>query len=85
MTARPGQWPVDEPVDLDALEADDDQGARHLALTKARAALVMPMESIRADLETQPSLACIRAAERRWKNEISAAANQAAKQLRNTG
>lgn len=79
---RPGRWPVENPVELPEV---DEQGAQHLALTKARAAWVMPMESIRADLEAQPSLASLRRAERRWKAEIGDTANKAAERLRKAG
>ncbi|MFD0037278.1 hypothetical protein ACFVIZ_06470 [Streptomyces anulatus] len=78
----PGQWPVTEPTDLDTAEADE-QGRQHLALTKARAARALPMASIRADLEAQPSVACVRAAQRSWQSEITAVADDVVKQLRN--
>ncbi|MFD5724686.1 hypothetical protein ACFWMT_01105 [Streptomyces sp. NPDC058368] len=81
---RAGQWPVSNPVDLDQAETDE-QGAQHLALVKARAAFVMPMESIRVHLESQPSLLALRRAERQWKAAIGAAADKAAAQLKRAG
>lgn len=84
MTEHPGQWPITNPVDLDAAEADE-QGAQHLALVKARAAFVMPMESIRVHLEEQPSLTAVRRAERQWKAQIGAAADKAAERLKRAG
>lgn len=82
---RIGQWPVDEPVDLSSIEGADEQGELHLALTKAQAAWAMPLETIRVDLEAQPSEVCLRAAQRRWQNAISQIADEAARQLRRTG
>ncbi|WP_435239589.1 hypothetical protein [Streptomyces sp. YPW6] len=79
MTDRPGQWPAPEPNEL------DEQGERHLALVKARAAFAVPMDSIRAHLEEQPSVFAVRRAERQWKAQIAAAADQAISRLTRTG
>ncbi|MEU8855717.1 MULTISPECIES: hypothetical protein [Streptomyces] len=84
MTERPGQWPVDEPVDLDAVEGDD-QGARHLQLVAEQARFHVTLGAIRADLEAQPSQVCRHAAKRRWINAIAAAADELDQQLKNTG
>ncbi|WP_030333763.1 hypothetical protein [Streptomyces sp. NRRL B-1381] len=82
MTDRPGQWPVPNPADVDDA---DEQGERHLALVKARAAFAVPMDSIRAHLEEQPSVLAVRRAERQWKAQIGAAADQAVERLKRTG
>ncbi|MEU1219188.1 hypothetical protein [Streptomyces microflavus] len=76
---RPGQWPDPEPAEA------DEQGERHLALMKARAAFIVPMESIRAHLEEQPSSTAVRRAERQWKAQIGAAADQAVERLKRAG
>ncbi|MEU1772622.1 hypothetical protein ABZ501_06395 [Streptomyces sp. NPDC019922] len=84
MTERPGQWPVDEPVDLDAVEGDD-QGARHLQLVAEQARFHVVLGAIRADLEDQPSELCLRAAARRWQQAITQLADELSQQLKNTG
>ncbi|MET8481305.1 hypothetical protein ABZV68_29620 [Streptomyces clavifer] len=84
MSERPGQWPVDEPVDLDAIEGDD-QGARHLALVAEQARFHVVLGAIRADLEDQPSEVCLRAAARRWQQAITQLADELGQQLKNTG
>ncbi|KFK91517.1 hypothetical protein IX27_00350 [Streptomyces sp. JS01] len=79
---RPGQWPVVTPVEL---AESDEQGEQHLALTKAQAAWVMPLESIRVHLGEQPSIASIRTTERRLKAEIGNLADAAVRQLKKAG
>lgn len=81
MTEHPGQWPITNPVDLEA----DEQGARHLALAKERARFHVTLGAIRADLEAQPSQVCRHATKRRWINAIAAMTNELDQQLRNTG
>lgn len=102
---RPGQWPVDEPTDLDAIEQGgetaptlpaekgqqivltpvEEQGEQHQALVHDQARFHVTLGSVRADLEEQPSEACIRAAQRRWQNAISQIADETARLLRRTG
>lgn len=84
MSERPGQWPVDEPVDIDAVEGDD-QGARHLQLVGEQARFHVTLGAIRADLEAQPSEVCRRAAARRWQQAITQLADELDQQLKNTG
>ncbi|MDF6043220.1 hypothetical protein LRD69_13895 [Streptomyces sp. JH14] len=79
---RRGQWPVDNPVELPAV---DEQGAQHLALTAEQARFHVTLGAIRADLEAQPSQVCRHAAKRRWINTIAAIADELDQQLRNTG
>ncbi|WP_326593861.1 hypothetical protein [Streptomyces brevispora] len=84
MTDRdPGEWPVDNPVELDEAE---EQGRRHLALVADQARFHMVMDSIRADLQAQPSRACRHAAKRKWVDNIYALVEELdQQQLRNTG
>ncbi|MFE2243878.1 hypothetical protein ACFXCU_30765 [Streptomyces virginiae] len=74
MTTHPGDWPVSNPVDLDQL--DDgytaDEIEQRQAYNAQRARFEITLNSIRADLEEQPSPASIRAAARRWHDAITA-------------
>lgn len=74
MTTHPGNWPVSNPVDLDQL--DDgytaDEIKQRQAFNAQRARFEITLNSIRADLEEQPSEASIRAAARRWHDAITA-------------
>lgn len=69
MTRRPGQWPVDEPADLD--DDPDPQGTQHLAVVRERARFEVTLGAVRADLEEQPSARSVRAAVRRWHRAIT--------------
>ncbi|TXS30754.1 hypothetical protein EAO71_20385 [Streptomyces sp. ms191] len=82
MTRVPGQWPVPEPADL---EADDPQGAAHLALVAAQARFHVVLGSVRADLEEQPSPMAVLGAARRWKDAITAMADEVAAALKKAG
>ncbi|MET9506888.1 hypothetical protein ABZX62_00120 [Streptomyces flavidovirens] len=82
---QPGHWPVDEPLDLDAIEAADEQGAQHLAFTAGQARFHVTLGSIRADLEQQPSPMCVRAAARRWQDAITAMTDEVIGRLREAG
>ncbi|MFE2017561.1 hypothetical protein ACFW9O_05825 [Streptomyces sp. NPDC059499] len=79
---RPGQWPVDQPVEL---PQPDDQDAQHLALTAEQARFHVTLGAVRADLEGQPSEMCLRAAARRWTNAITAMSEELTQQLKKTG
>ncbi|MET9583628.1 hypothetical protein ABZY10_11010 [Streptomyces sp. NPDC006539] len=79
---RPGTWPVENPVELPAV---DDQGAQHLALTAEQARFHVTLGAIRADLEAQPSDICLRAAARRWQQAITAMADELTGHLREAG
>ncbi|MEV5943678.1 hypothetical protein [Streptomyces sp. NPDC051994] len=83
---QPGQWPMDEPVDLDKLV--DDEGpevATYLKRQSERARFHLTLGSIRADLEEQPSPLCVRTAARRWTDAIAQLADETEQRLRNTG
>ncbi|QFZ75071.1 hypothetical protein GFH48_18965 [Streptomyces fagopyri] len=73
---RHGQDPADRPVVV-----NDDVRLRYAA---ERAQRQLTIDSIRADLEAQPSPRSIQAAARRWCNEITAMAEALAKQRRST-
>lgn len=83
MTERkPGQWPVAEPVDLDAA----GQGRDDLYVQRAaeRALHEMVLDSIRHDLEAQPSPLSVLTAARNWCSRITAAAEDIARAKRST-
>lgn len=78
MTTHPGDWPVTQPVDLDALPAySADEIEQRQRLNAHRARLEITLNSVRADLEEQPSPACVRAAARRWHDAITALTDEA--------
>ncbi|MBO0917508.1 hypothetical protein [Streptomyces laculatispora] len=79
---RPGQWPVDNPVELPEM---DEQGAQHLALVAEQARFHVTLGAIRADLEAQPSEICRRAAARRWQQAITQLADELTGHLREAG
>ncbi|GAA4999637.1 hypothetical protein [Streptomyces siamensis] len=76
---RPGQWPVEQPVDLDAV---DGAKATHDELYVKRAAEKalheMCLDSIRHDLEQQPTGPSAQAKARIWCAHILALADDVA-------
>lgn len=83
MTARPGQWPVNEPADLDALsstEATVDE--LYVQRASERALHEMVLDSIRHDLQQQPSPLTVLTAARNWCTRITAAAEEIAREKR---
>lgn len=86
MTERcPGQWPVNEPTDLDAV-GQTDAPADELYVQRAaeRALHEMVLDSIRHDLEQQPSPLTVLTAARNWCSRITAAAEDIARSKRST-
>lgn len=76
MTARePGEWPVDEPVDL----IPDDLYVKRAA-ERGRHEIVLG--SIRAHLEEQPSPVAVLTAVRQWINEVIAVGDEVAREKR---
>jgi hypothetical protein len=71
----PGEWPVDEPVDL----VPDDLYLKRAA-ERGRHEIVLG--SIRAHLEEQPSPVAVLTAVRLWINEVIAVGDQVAKTKR---
>ncbi|MGW0372433.1 hypothetical protein ACWDZW_26795 [Streptomyces coeruleorubidus] len=84
MTERsPGQWPVEQPADLAAPEPKtDDQLYVQRAAERALHELVL--DSIRHDLEQQPSPLTVLTAARNWCSRITAAAEEIARTKRST-
>ncbi|MEU6490363.1 hypothetical protein ABZ890_08215 [Streptomyces sp. NPDC046984] len=80
---RPGEWPVTNPVDLDAVH---ERTADELYVQRAseRALHEMVLDSIRYDLEQQPSPVCVVAAARNLCGRITAAAEEIARAKRST-
>lgn len=74
MTTHPGDWPVSNPVDLDQLQDGytTDEIELRQRYNAQRARFEITLNSVRADLEEQPSRACVRAAARRWHDAITA-------------
>ncbi|MGI5436189.1 hypothetical protein ACQEV4_01405 [Streptomyces shenzhenensis] len=72
---RPGQWPVDEPVDL----IPDDLYLKRAA-ERGRHEIVLG--SIRAHLEEQPTSVAVQAAARRWCSDITALGKEIAREKR---
>lgn len=87
---RPGQWPVDQPADLDAIEKGSSlvrtPGDDELYLKRAgeKALHEMVLDSIRHDLEQQPSPLTVISAARTWCYRITAAADEISKAKRKT-
>ncbi len=85
MTGRPGRWPVDEPVDLDALGgAGSGDGLDELYEKRAaeKALHEMCLDSIRHDLEQQPTGPSAQAKARIWCAHILAIADEVAAEKR---
>ncbi|MBL3670262.1 hypothetical protein JL475_30660 [Streptomyces sp. M2CJ-2] len=87
MTERPGQWPVDQPVDLDAIEAetvgdapDPDELYVKRAAERGRHEIVLG--SIRAHLEEQPTSGAVQAVARKWCADVTALGDEIAKARR---
>lgn len=74
---RPGEWPVDEPVDL----VPEDLYLKRAA-ERGRHEIVLG--SIRAHLEEQPTANSVRTAARHWCADITAAAEEIARTKRST-
>lgn len=74
---RPGQWPV-EPVALDT--ATDEE--LYVQRASERALHEMVLDSIRHDLEQQPSALTVITAARNWCNRITSAAEEIARAKR---
>ena len=74
---RPGQWPVENPADLDP----DDLYVQRAA-ERARHELVLV--SIRAHLEEQPTPGAVQAAARHWCSDITALGDEIARTKRRT-
>ncbi|MFH8528143.1 hypothetical protein ACH4GE_06910 [Streptomyces tendae] len=73
----PGQWPVDEPVDL----VPDDL---YLQRAAERGRHEVVLGSIRAHLEEQPTPGAVHGAARKWGADITALAEDVAKHKRRT-
>lgn len=81
---RPGEWPVEHPVDLEAIEPEhaapeDELYARRMS---EKALHEMVLDSIRHDLAQQPSPLTVLTAARNWCNRITAAAEEIAREKR---
>lgn len=74
---RPGQWPVDKPAGL-----PDDGDQLYVKRQQERALHELVLDSIRHDLEQQPSPLTVLTAARNWCSRITAAAEDVAEAKR---
>ncbi|GGV13821.1 hypothetical protein [Streptomyces spectabilis] len=87
---RPGQWPVEQPANLDKIEKGysltSTPGEDELYMQRAaeRALHEMVMDSIRHDLQQQPSTLSVLSAARHWCERITATADEIARTKRRT-
>ncbi|MFI1678805.1 hypothetical protein [Streptomyces sp. NPDC020607] len=87
---RSGQWPVNQPADLDAIEKGSElvptPGGDELYLKRSaeKALHEMVLHSIRHDLDQQPTPGSVHAAARSWCARITAAADEISKTKRST-
>lgn len=87
---RPGQWPVENPADLDAAEEGfaqtetPDADERYLKRAKEQALHEMVLDSIRHDLGQQPTPGSVLTAARSWCARITAMADEVSKAKRQT-
>jgi hypothetical protein len=79
---RPGQWPVDEPADLDTHSGEATADELYVQRAAEKALHEMVLDSIRHDLEQQPSPLTVLAAARNWCTRITAAAEEIARSKR---
>jgi hypothetical protein len=85
---RPGHWPVDEPTNLAGLSGGDVSNERttddelYVQRAAERALHEMVLDSIRHDLEQQPSPLTVLTAARNWCSRITAAAEDIAQAKR---
>lgn len=84
---RPSQWPVSEPVDLDAIAGppavetpDEDQ--LYMQRAAERALHEMVLSSIQHDLRQQPTPLSVLTSARNWCTRITAAAEDIAQEKR---
>ncbi len=87
MTDRsPGQWPVEEPADLDTEEyaavPTPDADELYMKRAEEKALHEMVLDSIRHDLEQQPSPRTVLTAARNWCTRITTAAEDIAQAKR---
>lgn len=80
---HPGQWPVG-PVDPEAAARTGADAEQYLQRVAERALHEMVLDSIRHDLEQQPSPLTVLTAARNWCSRITAAAEDIAREKRKT-
>ncbi|MEV0639009.1 hypothetical protein AB0I77_29515 [Streptomyces sp. NPDC050619] len=85
MTERgPGEWPVDQPANLDATQHDyaDDETTLYLRRAAERGRREIVLDSIRAHLEEQPTPNAVQAVTRHWIADVIAIGDDIAKAKR---
>ncbi|MEU6279477.1 hypothetical protein [Streptomyces sp. NPDC047028] len=73
---RPGQWPVDNPADLDLAAPSADE--LYMRRQQEKALREMCLDSIQHDLEQQPTASSAQAKARIWCAQILAIAEDVA-------
>jgi hypothetical protein len=83
VTERPGQWPVSEPANLDAVgQTDATTDELYVKRATEKALHELCLDSIRHDLEQQPSGPSVQAKARIWCAHILAMAEDVAEAKR---
>lgn len=78
---RPGEWPINEPVDLagpSGGEASSDPDEIYVRLASERARREIVLASIKAHLEEQPTANAVHAVARHWISDVAAISDQVA-------
>jgi hypothetical protein len=83
---RSGQWPTDEPADLDEVQHDyaDDEVSLYLKRAAERGRREIVLDSIKAHLEEQPTANATQAVARHWIADITALGDEVARGKRST-
>ncbi|MET7914428.1 hypothetical protein ABZU45_00555 [Streptomyces avermitilis] len=77
---RPGQWPVDEPADLDARSAGEvTEEELYVKRAAERGRREIVLGSIRAHLDEQPTAAAVQSVARHWCADVTAIGDAIAK------
>lgn len=83
MTERsPGEWPVNDPVDLGSLEPTEDE--LYVKRVSELARREMVLGSIRANLLEQPTANSVLAVTRHWISDITVIGDEVAKTKRSS-
>lgn len=82
---RPGEWPVNEPADLDEVgQADAADDELYMKRVSELARREMVLGSIRANLLEQPTPNAVLRVARSWNADITAIGDEVAKAKRST-
>ncbi|MFJ9628057.1 hypothetical protein ACIRU8_10235 [Streptomyces sp. NPDC101175] len=82
---RPGEWPVNEPVDLDGFSTDEVVDELYVKRVSELARRELVLGSIRANLLEQPTPSAVMRVARSWAADVTALGDEVAKAKRNPG